>query len=118
MPTPFLPLAQAGEANAWSQFGLYALIFGIFYFMLIRPMMRDKRRAEEAQKSTQEALARGQRVQTLSGVIARVQTVRDKEVVLDLDGTARMTVSRDSVLRILDQKASTDAAEKQDKVMN
>jgi preprotein translocase YajC subunit len=86
------------------------MLFGIIYFMLIRPMIRDKKRIEEAQRSAQEALTRGQRVQTLTGIIAKVQTVREKEVVLDLDGTARMTVTRDSVVRILDKDAANAVA--------
>lgn len=109
MPVFEIPLPLAQDQNApsiLSSFGLPLVIFAIIYFMLFRPMLREKKRNEEAQRNAQQAIKRGSRVVTQAGIIARVQTIREKDVTLDLDGSARMTVRRDSILRILDEDAT------------
>ena len=47
---------------------------------------------------------------TQSGVIAKVHSVTDHEVVLNLDGTARMRVARETIVRVLDETAPSGPA--------
>ena len=57
-----------------------AAIFGIFYFLLIRPQQKQKRQHEEALR----AIKRGDQVVTAGGIIGEVVHVRET---VNADGT-------------------------------
>jgi preprotein translocase subunit YajC len=86
---------------------MLAIMFIIFYFLLIRPQSKERR----AQETMRSQLKKGDKVLTQGGIIANVREVREKEVVLDIDG-AKLKVIRDAIIRVLDPKeapASKDA---------
>src|ERR1041385_2502165 len=64
--TPFIPLL---------------LIFGIFYFLIMRPQQKKQKQQEEFLKQ----LKRGDMVVTGSGIIGTVRTVSDRFVTLEVD---------------------------------
>jgi len=73
--TPFIPLI---------------LIFGIFYFLILRPQQRK-------QKSHDQFLAeikRGDMVVTNSGIVGTVKTLSDKFVTLEVDDGVCLKVLR------------------------
>ncbi|MDR2162078.1 MAG: preprotein translocase subunit YajC [Desulfovibrio sp.] len=84
-----------GEAQTWSTFGSLALIFAVFYFLLIRP---QQKRAKE-QKAMLEALRRGDEVVTGSGLFGRVVDLEDKTLILDL-GETKVKILRSSVVSV------------------
>jgi preprotein translocase subunit YajC len=57
-----------------------AAIFGIFYFLLIRPQQKQKRKHEEALR----AIKRGDQIVTTGGIVGEVIHVRET---LNPDGT-------------------------------
>jgi preprotein translocase subunit YajC len=64
-------------------------VFAIMWLVVLRPQQRERKAMEARRKM----LKKGDRVMTQGGVIAKVQQVKDGgEIVLDLDGSARMTV--------------------------
>lgn len=77
------------------QFLPLLLIFGVFYFLLIRP---QQQRARDT-KTMLAALKRGDRVVTGGGIIGTVARVREgsDEVEVDLGPAMRVTVLRDSI---------------------
>lgn len=76
----FLATAQAPaqDVNPLLQFAPLFLIFGIFYFFMIRPQQKKQ---QELQK-TIDALKKGDRVVTIGGVIGTITSLQNDYVVL------------------------------------
>ena len=85
-----------------------ALIFGIFYFLLLRPQQQQRKQHEAALK----ALKRGDEVVTAGGVIGEVlhvkETMKDGVAAKALDdrvtiksGESRLVVERGRIARII-----------------
>ena len=72
---------QTGGVGAMTPFIVQiAAIFGIFYFLLIRPQQKQKRQHEEALRN----IKRGDQVVTAGGIIGEVVHVRETT---NADGT-------------------------------
>jgi preprotein translocase subunit YajC len=99
--------AQAGQPpsnliQVLFSFGLpIAFMFGVFYFLLIRP----QRKQERARQDMLKALQKNDKVVTIGGVHGVVASVRpqDKTVVLKIDesGNVRVKVSLSAVARVV-----------------
>ena len=96
----------AGALSTVTQFLPLVLIFGVFYFMLIRP---QQTRAKQL-KATLGGLKRGDRVVTAGGMLATVQKVRDgsDEVEVDIAPNVRVTVLRDTIGSVLTARPAND----------
>ena len=96
--------AMLGSAT---QFLPLVLIFGVFYFLLIRPQ-------QQRQKETKAMLAavkRGDRVVTGGGILATVQKVKEgtNEVEVELGPNMRVTVLRETISAVLKPTAANDS---------
>ena len=96
--------APQGDASPFASLFPMVLILVLFFFMIIRPQQKQRK----AEEKTRNELAKGDRVVTSSGVIARVSSVKPIEVVLDLDGSARMTVLKSAITQRLDPESEAD----------
>lgn len=82
-PTP-------GEAMMWN-FGMVAVLVGLFYILLIMP---QQRRFKEHSKMI-KALKKGDRVVTGGGLVGKIDKVlNDDEVLVDLGNGVKVTVLR------------------------
>ena len=79
------------------QFVPLILIFGIFYFLIIRP---QSKRAKE-QQTFISALKRGDEVVTAGGILGRVTKVSDSYIVLALSDTVEITLQKSSIVSAL-----------------
>ena len=101
-------MAQAPKSGAPAG-GLSTMLFplvlmgGIFYFILIRPQSKEKKRRAELLSG----LKKNDRVVTIGGILGTVTSVRDDEVTLKVDESSntKITFSRASVQRILGSAA-------------
>jgi len=90
--------AGAGAQNA-SQQVLFttvvplALLFGIFYFLLIRPQTK---KAAEHSKMLRE-LKRNDEVVTTGGIVGRITEIGDKLVTLEVAPNVRVRVERPQI---------------------
>jgi preprotein translocase subunit YajC len=84
--------------------GQIALIFVIFWFLLIRPQRQQQRRHEEMLK----ALKKGDEVATAGGIVGEVVHIKDDRVTLK-SGESRLVVQRERISAVLVQK--TEKAE-------
>ena len=84
-----------GEAQTWSTFGSLALIFAVFYFLLIRP---QQKRAKE-QKAMLEALRKGDEVITTGGIMGRIVEPQEKFLLVDL-GETKVKILRSAVASV------------------
>jgi preprotein translocase subunit YajC len=75
------------------QFLPFALILGIFYFLILMPMKRRQKKVHEFQ----EALKVGDKVVTTSGIYGQITRVNEKSVQLQIADKVRIEVARAAV---------------------
>ena len=92
-------------ANA-TQFVPLLLIFGVFYFLLIRPQQTRQKQT----RAMLTALRRGDRVVTAGGILATVQRVKEgsDEIEVEIAQNVRVTVLRDTILTVLKPVVAND----------
>ena len=77
------------------------LIFGAFYFLMIRPaQQREKKQREEIFAN----LKKNDEVVTSSGFIAIVHSVVDDEVVIKLDENSKARILKSTIVQIRNKK--------------
>ena len=81
---------SAQGANGLLQFLPFALILGIFYFMILLPMKRRQKKVQEFQ----EALKVGDKVVTTSGLYGQITRLNDKSVQVQIADKVRIEVAR------------------------
>ena len=98
---------MTGLLGGATQFLPLVLIFGVFYFLLIRP---QQTRAKQM-KAMLAALRRGDRVVTAGGILGTVQRVKEgsDEVEVDIAPNVRVTIVRDTITTVLKPVAANDA---------
>ncbi|MEO6236581.1 MAG: preprotein translocase subunit YajC [Vicinamibacterales bacterium] len=84
---------QLQGANGLLQFLPFALILGIFYFLILRPMKVRQKKIQEFQ----EALKVGDKVVTTSGIYGLITRLNDKSVQVQIADKVRIEVARASV---------------------
>ncbi len=96
-------LAGLGAAG---QFLPIVLIFGVFYFLLIRP---QQQKAKEL-KLALNAIKRGDRVVTGGGIVGTVQVVREgsNEVEVEIAPNVRVSVVRETINSIVKPVVAND----------
>jgi preprotein translocase subunit YajC len=75
------------------QFLPFALILGIFYFVILMPMRKRQKKVAEFQ----DALKVGDKVITTSGLYGVITKVNDKSVQLQIADKVRIEVAKASV---------------------
>ena len=92
--------AQVGAAaapNPLMSFLPLIVIFGIFYFMLIRPQMK---RAKEA-RAMVAALAKGDEVLTNGGLLGRIEDIADTFVTLEIADKVSVKLQKSAISAVL-----------------
>jgi preprotein translocase subunit YajC len=82
-----------GAAPFWVQLVPFALILGIFYFIILLPMKRRQRKIADFQS----ALKVGDRVITTSGIYGSITKINDRSVQLQVADKVRIEVARQSI---------------------
>lgn len=89
----FAMSGQLQGTNGLLQFLPFALILGIFYFLILRPMKSRQKKVQEFQ----EALKVGDKVVTTSGIYGQITRLNDKSVQVQIADKVRIEVARASV---------------------
>jgi preprotein translocase subunit YajC len=76
---------------------LIVLMFGVLYFLMIRPQMK---RAKE-HKSMIDALQKGDEVVTSGGVLGRISKINENYVTLEVSDEVELLVQRPAVQLVL-----------------
>ena len=82
--------------------GYMAIIFAIFYFLVIMP----QRRREKERKKLLAALKTGDRIVFSGGMLGSVVNVKDHTVVVKVADNVKIEILRGAVLRILEDDAA------------
>lgn len=83
----------ANQPSALASLAPFALIFLVFYFLMIRP---QKKRMQEEQ-SLLDSLGKGDEIVTKSGVIGTIYGLTDKIVTLEIAEGVRIKVLRGQI---------------------
>jgi preprotein translocase subunit YajC len=89
--------ADPGLMGNLSTFVPLILMFVVMYFLMIRP---QQKRAKE-QRAMMDALAKGDEVVTVGGVLGRVVKVADAYVTIEIAANTEIVVQKASVTTLL-----------------
>jgi preprotein translocase subunit YajC len=82
------------NASPWLQLIPFALILGIFYFVMILPMRKRQQKVQEFQGG----LKVGDKVITSGGIFGSITRVSDQTVQLQVANNVRIEVSRPAIV--------------------
>ena len=85
---------QQGSPNPWLQLIPFALILGIFYFVMVLPM----RKRQQKVTAFLAALKVGDRVITTGGIYGSITRLSDQSVQLQVANNVRIEVSRAAIV--------------------
>ena len=92
-----VPAGEAGGAEGgspWSMVIFLVLIFGVFYFLMIRP---QRKRQKEHQHLVEE-LKRGEQVITAGGIYGQIESLSEDSIVLKIESGSTIRIARGSVI--------------------
>jgi preprotein translocase subunit YajC len=102
MTSPLLAvlLAPSGSGGSGLSVLLFqvALIFGIFYFLIIRP----QRRQQQRHKELLAALQKGDHVITSGGIVGEVLHLKENEITIR-SGEAKLVVLRQNIANVVNR---------------
>ena len=92
--TYFIAMAAPGQSpgGLW-QFLPFALILGIFYFLILMPMKKRQKKVQEFQSS----LNVGDRIVTTSGIYGQVTKLNEKTVQVQIADKVRIEIARAAI---------------------
>ena len=93
--------APPGCAGAGSQFALIAVMFAVFYFLLIRPQQKKQRETDDMLKS----LRKGDKVRTSGGIRGEIVDLDEQEVALLVADKVKIHVLRSHVASRIEKPA-------------
>lgn len=83
----------APQGNPWGMPLMMILLFGVFYFFMIRP---QQKKAKDAKKF-RESLVKGARVVTIGGLHGKVVDVNDKTVLVDAGDGVKLRFEKSAI---------------------
>jgi len=98
------PQGGSPEGSLVSTLIMFALIIGIFYFMILRP---QQKRAKDRQKML-EAVKKGDKVITASGVHGTVAGMDEKTVLLQVADNVKIKYERSAIGSIVREGEATE----------
>ena len=97
--TPAFAQAAGGAASTITSIVPLILIFGIMYFLLIRPQQTKLKQ----HKKMVEALRKGDQVVTQGGIIGKVYKVNDGEVEVEIAEGVRVRLVRSTIAQVMNK---------------
>lgn len=97
----------AGQASPWSSLIMLAIMFAIFYFLLIRP---QQKRVKEHQTMLAN-LQKGTDVVTNGGIIGKVTNIADDTVTLQVADNVKIKFQKSAIQQVLGEQAEANKGE-------
>jgi preprotein translocase subunit YajC len=98
---PSDPGAGATGAPGWWSFLPYVAIIAVFYFVMIMP----ERKARKKREAMLSAMKKGDRVMTSSGMYATIAAIEGDDVTLQIADGVRARFTRQSIAQVIEEKA-------------
>lgn len=99
-----LQAAPAGQAPAGGSSMFWVMIIAMFvimWFFMIRPQRKQQKELEKFRNS----LKRGDKVVTAGGIYGTVDEIKDRTVLIKVDGDVKLRVDKNSLVRDFTQDA-------------
>jgi len=78
----------------WTLIAMMAVLFGVFYFLMIRP---QRKRQKEQQKML-ESIKKGDKVITAGGIFGTIESVDEDSMVVRVESGATIRMLKNSVM--------------------
>ena len=88
-----IPAEAEGETSIWPMLIFVVLLFGLMYFVMIRP----QRKKQKAHQQLIEDLKRGDRVVTAGGIYGTIESISEDSLIMKVESGATMRVAKGSV---------------------
>jgi preprotein translocase subunit YajC len=88
-----IAMASPGQQQSWVTVLPFAMIFAIFYVLILLPMKRRQKKIQEFQS----ALKVGDKVVTTSGIWGQITDIDDKTVQLQIAEKVRIRMARQAI---------------------
>lgn len=85
--------AQPAGNGLWSMLIMFALIFAVMYFFMIRPQKKQQKAIEEMRK----ALTKGDKVITAGGIYGTIADIDETSVLIKVDGDVKIRVDKSCI---------------------
>ncbi len=90
---------------------LFAVVFFIFYFLVIRPQDKEQR----AHQELLDSLKSGMQLLTTGGIIGKVVSFDDQGVVLEIANNVRVRFDRGAIVKVVEASQKEDSPKKNKK---
>ncbi len=88
-----IPGEAEGETSIWPMLIFVVLLFGLMYFVMIRP----QRKKQRAHQQLIDELKRGDRVVTAGGIYGTIESISEDSIIIKVESGATMRVAKGSV---------------------
>jgi preprotein translocase subunit YajC len=110
----YLAAASKSSSGSYTFLLVIVVLFGLFYFVMIRPQRNKQRQVQAMQRQA----VPGQRVRTTAGMYATVVSADDQDVVLEIAPGVQVRYVRRAIMEVLpddegmgvDEPAASDDA--------
>jgi preprotein translocase subunit YajC len=93
------PGGSQGQGGGMMMIGYMAIIFALFYFMMIRPQMKK----EKERKKMIAEIKTGDRVVFSGGILGSVANVKEQTFVIKIADNVKIEVARGAVARVIEK---------------
>ena len=93
--TFILQTQPAPQGGGWSMWVMLILIFVVMWFFMIRPQRKQQKELEKFRNE----LKRGDKFITSGGIYGTVDEVKEKTVLLKVDGDVKLRVDKQCLVR-------------------
>jgi preprotein translocase subunit YajC len=107
MGSMYLAAASKSSSGSLTFLLVIVVLFGLFYFVMIRPQRNKQRQVQQMQSQVMP----GQRVRTTAGMYATVVSADDVDVVLEIAPGIQARFLRRAVMDILPEDDGTTMTE-------
>jgi preprotein translocase subunit YajC len=99
------PTPPGTDAPWWASPMMPLILIGIFFYFFV---FRSKKNQEKQRTNMLSQLKRGDRVQTIGGILGTVVEARDTEILLKVDESSNTKIkfSRSAIHRVLEEEKS------------
>lgn len=80
---------------------MMVLLFGVMYLFMIRPQRKQQKELEKFRSE----LKRGDKVVTAGGIYGVVDEIKDRSVLIKVDGDVKLRVDKNSIVRDFSEDA-------------
>ena len=106
LATPLILGQQAGAPSPFVMVAMFAAMFGVMYFIVIRPQQKQ----EQAKRAMRSGLVKGDEVVTQSGMIGKIYAITDRIVTLEIASGVKVRMLKESIQGKYNPAAETSAA--------